>query len=203
MRCTYFLKENVKFVKKYARKKLLNSPTGVIEEITVGAIIAATGHDVFDGSKMVNYGYGKYPDVISALEFERMVNSSGFSQGHQKRASRTREYPPENPSSLIGCNGAIPPCRSSAYGSQFSSLCGTSPAQGLGCRAPGTLHFDLDRPCRLSAGSLPVRRVKTSRGEVLLIEYVGFPMVTDGTDGLDRRSAIGPRLGPVGPARRA
>ncbi|MBU1718115.1 MAG: 4Fe-4S binding protein, partial [Bacteroidetes bacterium] len=29
-----------------------------------------------------NYNYGKYPDIISSLEFERMVNSSGFTSGH-------------------------------------------------------------------------------------------------------------------------
>ena len=51
------------------------------EEISVGAIIVATGYEIFDGYKLTDYGYGRYPDVYSALEFERMVNSGGFTSG--------------------------------------------------------------------------------------------------------------------------
>jgi heterodisulfide reductase subunit A2 len=80
--CTYFLKGKCKICEKVCQKEAIDfNQQDTIEEITVGAIIAATGHQEFDGAKLVNYGYGKYPDVISALEFERMVNSAGYTKG--------------------------------------------------------------------------------------------------------------------------
>jgi heterodisulfide reductase subunit A len=56
-------------------------------EIDVGTIIVATGADVFDPSTLPNYGYGKYPNVITSLEFERLINASGPSGGHLIRPS--------------------------------------------------------------------------------------------------------------------
>lgn len=83
--CTYFRNGKCKICEKVCQKAAIDfTQEDVIEEITVGAIIVATGHQVFDGAKMTNYGYGKYPDVISAMEFERMVNSGGFTGGHIK-----------------------------------------------------------------------------------------------------------------------
>lgn len=80
--CTFFLKGKCRVCEKVCQKEAIDfEQKDTIEEITVGAIIVATGHDVFDSRKMTNYGYGKYPDVISSLEFERMVNSSGFTKG--------------------------------------------------------------------------------------------------------------------------
>jgi len=51
-------------------------------EIDVGTIIVATGADVFDPSSLPSYGYGKYPNVITSLEFERLINAGGPSGGH-------------------------------------------------------------------------------------------------------------------------
>jgi heterodisulfide reductase subunit A len=50
-------------------------------EIEVGSIILATGYDVFDVRKVERYGYGVYPNVITALEFERLTNASGPTDG--------------------------------------------------------------------------------------------------------------------------
>jgi heterodisulfide reductase subunit A len=50
-------------------------------EIKVGAIIVATGFKPFDARKLTKYGYGIYPDVIDALQFERMTNASGPTGG--------------------------------------------------------------------------------------------------------------------------
>lgn len=52
-----------------------------IEEVDVGTIIVATGFQTFDASRMTNYGYGKYPNVYSALEVERLTSSSGPTSG--------------------------------------------------------------------------------------------------------------------------
>jgi heterodisulfide reductase subunit A len=50
--------------------------------IKVGGIVIAVGSQVFDASKMPEFGYGKYKNVISNIEFERLVNSSGPTNGH-------------------------------------------------------------------------------------------------------------------------
>jgi heterodisulfide reductase subunit A len=50
-------------------------------DVKVGTIIMATGFKDFDPTVAPEYGYGKYPNVITAMEFERMVNSSGPTAG--------------------------------------------------------------------------------------------------------------------------
>jgi len=56
-------------------------------ELEVGTIIVATGADVFDPSTLPNYGYGKIANVITSLEFERLINAGGPSGGHLIRPS--------------------------------------------------------------------------------------------------------------------
>ena len=56
-------------------------------ELEVGTIIVTIGADVFDPSTLPNYGYGKYPNVITSLEFERLINAGGPSGGHLLRPS--------------------------------------------------------------------------------------------------------------------
>jgi len=58
-----------------------------IAQLEVGTVIVATGADVFDPSTLPNYGYGKYPNVITSLEFERLINAGGPSGGHLIRPS--------------------------------------------------------------------------------------------------------------------
>jgi heterodisulfide reductase subunit A len=56
-------------------------------ELKVGTIIVATGAEVFDPSVLPNYGYGRYPNVITSLEFERLINAGGPSGGRLIRPS--------------------------------------------------------------------------------------------------------------------
>jgi len=58
-----------------------------IHTLDVGAIVVATGIDVFDPRKYTEYGYGKYPDVITNLQFERLCNASGPTGGKLVRPS--------------------------------------------------------------------------------------------------------------------
>ena len=51
-------------------------------ELKVGAIIAATGFNIFDTKKTPNYGYGKIDDVYNAFEFERLYSSNGPTEGN-------------------------------------------------------------------------------------------------------------------------
>ncbi len=50
-------------------------------EVDVGNIIVATGFDSFDARRIPQYGYGRYPNVFTALEFERMTASGGPTEG--------------------------------------------------------------------------------------------------------------------------
>jgi len=59
-------------------------------ELDVGTVIVATGADVYDPTSLVNYGYTKYPNVITSLEFERLINAGGPSGGHLLRPSDMR-----------------------------------------------------------------------------------------------------------------
>jgi len=50
-------------------------------EVQVGSIILATGYDIMDPTPMKQFGYGKYPNVFTALEFERLSNATGPTGG--------------------------------------------------------------------------------------------------------------------------
>jgi len=50
-------------------------------DFNVGSIIMATGYDVIDPTPMKPYGYGTYPNVFTALEFERLSNATGPTGG--------------------------------------------------------------------------------------------------------------------------
>lgn len=56
-------------------------------EIEVGAIIVATGYDIYVPYDNSLYGYGKHDNVITALELERLINASGPTGGKVVRAS--------------------------------------------------------------------------------------------------------------------
>ena len=49
--------------------------------LDVGAIIVATGYDPFDARRKPEFGYGRYPGVVSALEFERLAATNGPTGG--------------------------------------------------------------------------------------------------------------------------
>jgi heterodisulfide reductase subunit A len=56
-------------------------------EIDVGAIILATGYEVFDPSVIPEYGYSRIANVVTAMEFERLLSASGPTAGHLDRPS--------------------------------------------------------------------------------------------------------------------
>ncbi len=56
-------------------------------EVEAGAILVAIGFQEFDARKLGQYGYGRYPNVVTSLELERMLNASGVTGGHVVRPS--------------------------------------------------------------------------------------------------------------------
>jgi len=53
-----------------------------VVEVDVGNIIVATGYDLFKPGGAYEYGYGRFDNVLTALEFERIVNAAGPTEGH-------------------------------------------------------------------------------------------------------------------------
>ena len=53
-----------------------------IIEIEVGTIIVATGMDVYDPTEMDEFGYRSYENVITSIEFERLICAGGPTEGH-------------------------------------------------------------------------------------------------------------------------
>jgi len=56
-------------------------------EIPVGAIVIATGYQLFDVSQYHRLGYGRFKNVINALEYERLINAAGPTSGNLMRLS--------------------------------------------------------------------------------------------------------------------
>jgi len=56
-------------------------------EIPVGAVVVATGYELFDARRISEYGFGRFPNVVSALQFERFLSASGPTHGHVYRPS--------------------------------------------------------------------------------------------------------------------
>ena len=80
--CVYFKTGKCRACEKFC-------PTGAIKfddedeivELDVGAIIVATGYNLMDPSRLPEYGYGVYDNVITSLQFERLVNAQGPTGG--------------------------------------------------------------------------------------------------------------------------
>jgi heterodisulfide reductase subunit A-like polyferredoxin len=61
------------------------------ETIEVGAVIASPGFEIFDARIRGEYGYGIYKNVVSAIQFERILSASGPFFGHVQRISDGKE----------------------------------------------------------------------------------------------------------------
>jgi len=88
-----------------------------IVELKVGAVVVATGMDVYDPTEIEEYGYGRYPNVITSMEFERLICAGGPTEGHFVRPSDE-----QRPTRIgfVQCVGS----RSSKYGHPYcSNIC--------------------------------------------------------------------------------
>ena len=86
-----------------------------IREIVVGSIILATGFKPFDARRIPRYGYGKYPNVYTALEVERITNASGPTGGE----IRLRDGRKPKAVGIIHCVGS----RDRNYNAYCSRVC--------------------------------------------------------------------------------
>lgn len=92
-------------------------PKTVVEEF--GAIVVATGFDLYPQENIAEYGYGKVEDVLDGLQFERLCSASGATNGHVLRPSDHKE-PKEVV--FIQCVGSRDPANHCAYCSKICCM---------------------------------------------------------------------------------
>jgi heterodisulfide reductase subunit A2 len=80
--CIHFTTGGCEICAKACDKDAINyNDADVIEEIDFGTVIMATGFQDFDPTPMKQFGYGRYPNVVTAIEFEKMNNAAGPTGG--------------------------------------------------------------------------------------------------------------------------
>ena len=76
-----------KCIKECEKEAIIYEDIEQIYTYEVGAIIVAVGFEKFDASKIPEYGWGHYPNVITTFEFERLINAAGPTNGDLVRPS--------------------------------------------------------------------------------------------------------------------
>ena len=80
--CAYFLKGTCRACEKFCELGAIDfEQVDQIVEVEVGNIIIATGYDAFDPTPITQYGYGRFDNVYTGLEFERICNAVGPTSG--------------------------------------------------------------------------------------------------------------------------
>jgi len=80
--CAYFTKGKCRACEKFCELSAIDfEQVDQIVEIEAGNIIVATGYDSFDPTPISQYGYGKFDNVCTGLEFERICNAVGPTSG--------------------------------------------------------------------------------------------------------------------------
>ena len=90
--CIYHTKGKCKACEKFC-------PSGAIKlddqarelALNVGAVILAPGYEVFDPGTRDVYGYNRFPNIVTSLEFERILSATGPYSGHMIRPSDEKE----------------------------------------------------------------------------------------------------------------
>jgi len=90
----------------------------IVEE-EVGAIIVATGFDLYGKEQMAEYGYGQYADVVDGLQFERLCSASGPTMG---RILRPSDHTEPKEVVFIQCSGSRDPEQHCAYCSKICCM---------------------------------------------------------------------------------
>ena len=118
--CTYYLKGKCRICEKVCPTKAIRfDQEDEILEVEIGAVVVATGFDVKETDFFPEYGYGKYKDVITGLQFERIASASGPTQGMIRRPSDG-----EIPKTVvfIKCAGSRDPAKGIEYCSKICCM---------------------------------------------------------------------------------
>ncbi|MHA2275952.1 MAG: FAD-dependent oxidoreductase, partial [Candidatus Kariarchaeaceae archaeon] len=87
-KCLYLTKDACKLCEKECEAGAINwDDKDEIVEYSVASVICATGFDLLDPSVLDRYHYGEYPNVITAMQYERLLSASGPTEGELLRPS--------------------------------------------------------------------------------------------------------------------
>ena len=75
------------FTVKVEQRPTNSQPTTVPYTFDIGAVVIATGYDLYSKERLGEYGGGRYPDVIDGLQFEAMLRPDGPTGGQIRRPS--------------------------------------------------------------------------------------------------------------------
>src|SRR3972149_7669844 len=90
--CLYFKKGKCRNCEKFCEMKAIDfNQKEEIIKIDVGSVILALGSEEFDATLKDEYGYKTFPNVMTSIEFERILSASGPTQGHILRPSDGKE----------------------------------------------------------------------------------------------------------------
>lgn len=118
--CTYYKSGKCKVCEAVCQPKAIRfDQADEIVDIPVGAIVLCTGFDVVGTDFFPEYGYGKYKDVITGLQFERLASASGPTQGEIRRPSDGTV--PEKVV-FIACAGSRDPAKGIEYCSKICCM---------------------------------------------------------------------------------
>lgn len=73
------------------------------QQIDVGAVVLAPGFEIYHAEQSGEYGWGRYPNVVTALQFERLLSASGPTFGHVERPS---DHQPAKKIAFLQCVGS-------------------------------------------------------------------------------------------------
>ncbi|MEW6230456.1 MAG: 4Fe-4S binding protein, partial [Bacillota bacterium] len=163
-----------------------------IEEIDVGALVVATGYDVFDPTLLSEYGYGRYKDVVTSMEFERMCYSGGPTSGELVRLS-TGE--PLKSVVFVQCAGSRDKHRGKNYCSKTCCMYTAKHVMLMTEKIPGArpyiFYMDVRTPGKgydeFYRRAAEERGAKYIRGRVAKVYPYGGKLLVKGEDTLSGR----------------
>jgi heterodisulfide reductase subunit A len=89
--CVHLLRDKCQVCKEFCEADAIDYEQKEQKvDLKVGAVIFSPGYDIFDAGEKLEYGYLNYPNVITALEFERILSASGPWGGKVLRPSDKR-----------------------------------------------------------------------------------------------------------------
>jgi heterodisulfide reductase subunit A len=124
--CMYYLNGTCKACEKFCKAQALRyGQEDQILDIDVGAVIVAPGFDEFDAKLKPEYGYGRYPNVVTSIQFERIMSASGPFGGHVARPS---DHASPKKVAFIQCVGSRDPAVGRGYCSGVCCMYATKEA---------------------------------------------------------------------------
>ncbi len=142
------------------------------KKIEFGNIVVATGLKPFEASKVDNYGYGKLPNVVTSLEFEKMLKEGKIETTHGKE--------PQN-IAIIHCVGS----RNKDYNKYCSRVCCMSAlkySNQIKSALPTSNVYELYADMRTFGNGCEELYADTARKGVLFLMFdqqEGLPQITE------------------------